>query len=482
MKRIFYFAAATSITTLLSIAGCDGDEPVNPSTTTTTTTTGDGGSGGTGGGDVTDSYYIRIHYRLQADGNVGAWGAHFWGAGSTSPEWGSPQLFSMTDDFGAYTDVEVTSITDAEDAWLGLIPVQCTEGNCIKDVETGVRWIDLHENAENPGIRECWITQGQAVLREPPTDGAIAYEISNPRDFIDLGNGDVRLMFRVAPGSTGSVEYGSAPGTVDGTVTWSETDNINKNGLILQGLPTGAPTYYRIRTTLVTESGDLTDDSGELSLTPIAVEPVTTTADWATWGSTGIMYQLIVRTFADGGTPRDVADPETESGIDTDVKDGVGDLVGMTAQLPYLADLGVDAIWMTPVFAAKSYHGYDTTDFYAIDPAVGTIQDFRTMADMAESLGIKIIVDLVQNHVATVNPWFEAAIDPNHPDYATYHDWFLWSDQYSNMFTDPHPWDGSAVIWACKNYQCYHQIFGAQMPELNFRNPAVRAEMKKISE
>lgn len=483
MKRIFYFAAATSMASLLAIAGCDGEEPSNPSTTTTTTSTGTagGGMGGSGGAVMGDAM-IRIHYRLQDGGDVGTWGVHFWGAGSMSPTWGTPQLFEMTDEFGGYTDVRITDIADSDMAWLGLIPVQCDSmANCQKDVETGVRWVDLYANPENPNLHECWITQGQAVLTEPPTTTGPAYKISRPKDFIDLGDGSVRLMFRVAPGSTGTVDYGTDPNALTMQATWTETDEINKTGLLLTGLTTDTPVYYRISTTLTTQSGDLTDATGVLDLTPIQVDPIINTADWAAWGRDGIMYQLIVRTFADGGSPVAVGDPSAESGIDPAAKDGVGDLVGLTQQLPYLADLGITAIWMTPVFAANSYHGYDTTDFKSIDPAVGTLRDFADMSAAAEALGIKIIVDLVQNHVAAVNPWFEAAIDPDHPDYATYHDWFLWSDEYSNMFTDPHPWDQSAVIWACKNYQCYHQIFGASMPELNYRNPAVRAAMKEIA-
>ena len=136
---------------------------------------------------------------------------------------------------------------------------------------------------------------------------------------------------------------------------------------------------------------------------------------------------------------------------------------------------------MTPVFKAQSYHGYDTTDFYNLDPAVGSIKDFADLTAAAHAMGIKIVLDLVENHVADVNPWFIKATDPKDPDYAKYHEWFVWSDEYENMLTDKHPFDPTSLIWACKAYMCYHQIFGALIPELNYRNPEVRAEMKKIS-
>jgi glycosidase len=435
----------------------------------------------TGGTPVPTGSFIRVHYRLQGQGDPQAWGVHFWGAGSSSPEWGKPQLFDKTDEFGVYTDIEVTAIEDLPDAWLGLIPVLCSDGNCQKDVETGVRFADLEKNMANPNIGECWITQGQAIQISRPTTSGPAYKVARAKDFIDLGDGSVRLMFRVAPGSEGVVSFGDAQGMLTNQVTWTAADDINKNGLILTGLTAGKPVYYKISTSVKVDAQELKDETAVLDITPIQVTPITEAADWAGWGAQGIMYQLIVRTFADGGSPKAAADPGTESGIDPAKMDGVGDLVGLKNTLPYLKDLGADAIWMTPVFKAKSYHGYDTTDFYDIDPAVGTRKDFVDLANAAHAQGIKIILDLVQNHVADVNPWFVAGADPKSPDFAKYHDWFVWSDEYSNMTADKHPWDTSAVIWACKNYLCYHQIFGAPMPELNYRNPEVRAEMKNIA-
>lgn len=482
LRNRWWIAGALAVLPLL--AGCDSDKL---GTGGTGGTGGAGGAGGTGGettGTPTSTgQFIRIHYRLQGGGDAGAWGVHFWGAGSTSPMWGSPQLFDQTDEFGAYTDVAVTVVDDGPEAWLGVLPVQCDAGNCKKDVETGVRFVDLEKSAADPNIAECWITQGQAVLTSKPTSNGPTVEITRPGDFIDLGDGSVRMRFRVAPGSSGSVKFGPSPGSLDKEVTWKETDDVNDDGLVIDGLTPGQKVYYKIQATLAVPGGaSLQSETAVLDLTPIAFSPITATADWAGWGGKGIMYQLIVRTFADGGSPVAVGDPGAESGIDPASKDGVGDLVGLRSMLPYLADLGVDAIWMTPIFAAKSYHGYDTTDFYEIDPAVGTRKDFEDLAAAADALGINLVLDLVQNHVADVNPWFVAASDPKNPEYKKYHDWFVWSDAYSNMLADPHPWDGSAVIWACKNYMCYHEIFGASMPELNYANPAVRAEMKKIAE
>lgn len=475
MNRTSRYFVVTSLACLLAQAGCgDDSDPIkDPS--------GDGG-GGSGGGTVSGSF-IRIHYRLQGEGDVKAWGVHFFNAGSTSPMWGSPQHFDKTDDFGGYTDVAVTATGDTDDAWLGLIPVQCSDANnCQKDVETKVRFFDLEKAEATTNIAECWITQGQAIQTKKPTSTGPVYDITRPKDFIDLGDGGVRLMFRVAPGSKGTVQYGAAADALDKQVSWSATDNINTSGLFISGLTPGSKTYYKISSALTgTDGKDLTSETPVLDITPVQFSTISQAADWATWGSQGVMYQLIVRTFADGGSPKTVADSGQESGIDEAAKDGIGDLVGLKNTLPYLHDLGIGAIWMTPVFKAKSYHGYDTTDFYDIDPAVGTKKDFADLAAAAHALDIKLILDLVQNHVADVNPWFVAGSDPKDPNYAKYHDWFVWSDGYSNMLTDKHPWDASSVIWACKNYMCYHEIFGTAMPELNYHNPEVRAEMKNIS-
>ncbi len=422
--------------------------------------------------------YVRVHYRIAGGGDARGWGVHYFGAGSSSPEWGKPLRFAESDSFGAYADIKVGTIDDSDAAWLGLIPVQCAGSSCKKDVETSVRYVDLYRKSADSPIAECWITQGQAVQTKPPSGTSAAYKITRPADFIDLGDGRVRLMFRVGSGSTGTVKYGASASSLDRTASWGSSDDINKNGLVLSGLTAGAPVFYQI----TTEKLGYRDESTVQSLTPLAFSPIRSGADYASWGQKGILYQLIVRTFADGGTPRSVTDPTMESGIDPAAKDGIGDLIGLRRALPYLKDLGIDAIWMTPIFRAKSYHGYDTTDFFDIDPAVGTRRDFTDLTEAAHAVGVKIILDLVQNHVADVNPWFLAAKNPKDPDYAKYHDWFVWSDEHSNMFTDKHPWDGDAVIWACKNYACYHQIFGASMPELNFHNPAVRAEMKRIAE
>src|SRR4029079_9953654 len=116
--------------------------------------------------------------------------------------------------------------------------------------------------------------------------------------------------------------------------------DLNKNGLVITGLTPGQAVFYKITTTLDVNGQMLEDTSEAIDLTPISYAPITDAADWASWGEKGIMYQLIVRTFADGGSTKVVGDSTTESGIDATKMDGVGDLVGLRKALPYLKDLG----------------------------------------------------------------------------------------------------------------------------------------------
>jgi glycosidase len=176
----------------------------------------------------------------------------------------------------------------------------------------------------------------------------------------------------------------------------------------------------------------------------------------------GVWYEAFVRSFADSNG------------------DGVGDLRGLTARLDYLndgnpqttTDLGVSGIWLMPIFDAASYHGYDVIDYRKIDPAYGSAADFAAFLAAAHQRGVKVILDLVMNHTSDQNPWFKASAsgDP------TYADWYIWSD------TDPgYPGPQGQTVWHPLNGRYYYGVFGAGMPDLNLRNPAVTAEVKAIA-
>ena len=200
-----------------------------------------------------------------------------------------------------------------------------------------------------------------------------------------------------------------------------------------------------------------------------AVAPRVLPADPAWWRH-AVIYQVYVRSFADGDG------------------DGVGDLAGVRARLPYLRDLGIDAIWFTPWYVSPMADGgYDVADYRAIDPTFGTLADAEALIGDALALGIRTIVDVVPNHVSDRHPWFQAALaaGPGAPERDRF--WFRpgrgrggsepptdWVSEFKGV-----PWtrtrnpDGSPGDW-------YLHLFTAQQPDLNWDHPDVRAEHESI--
>lgn len=148
--------------------------------------------------------------------------------------------------------------------------------------------------------------------------------------------------------------------------------------------------------------------------------------------------------------------------------DGIGDLRGLTERLEYLHDLGIRGLWLMPVTASADHdHGYAVRDFRAIEPDYGTLTDFDRLLRKAHALGMGVIVDYVLNHNAAANPLFQSAVrDRQSP----YRDWFLWAE------TPPTGWDILGKNpWYPAATGTYFAQFGANMPDFNFRNPAVVA-------
>jgi alpha-amylase len=169
----------------------------------------------------------------------------------------------------------------------------------------------------------------------------------------------------------------------------------------------------------------------------------------------GVWYEIFVRSW-----------------YDTD-GDGIGDLNGVTAKLDYLQSLGVSGIWLMPINPSPSYHGYDVTDYYGINPQYGTPGDFRHLLHEAHKRGIKVMIDLVINHTSDQHPWFKAARDPASP----YHDWFSWAGPHTDLTA------ASAVggqAWRTAGGAHYLGDFTGAMPDLNYDTPAVRQEMLKL--
>ncbi len=205
--------------------------------------------------------------------------------------------------------------------------------------------------------------------------------------------------------------------------------------------------------------------AGCASPTPTAVPPTvtppTTTpdpyagTDGLRWWNDTVFYEIFVRSFRDSDG------------------DGVGDFNGITEKLDYLQGLGIKGLWLMPINPSPSYHGYDVTDYYAVNPDYGIMDDFKRLLEEAHKRDIKIIIDFVMNHTSSKHPWFQSALTPG----SQYKDWYVWSE------TDPGtlgPW-GQKTWYRASNGQYYYAIFWDQMPDLNYENPAVREEMKKVT-
>jgi glycosidase len=174
------------------------------------------------------------------------------------------------------------------------------------------------------------------------------------------------------------------------------------------------------------------------------------------WWNDTVFYEIFVRSFYDSDG------------------DGIGDFNGITARLDYLndgdpattTDLGVTGLWLMPIHPSPSYHGYDVTDYYAVNPQFGTMEDFKVLLDEAHARGIRVTIDWVPNHTSNQHPWFEQAKDPDSP----YRDWYRWTTE---QFPGPGWRYGGGGA-------SYYANFAEYMPDLNYANPAVVAEMKNV--
>ncbi|MEP6897393.1 MAG: alpha-amylase family glycosyl hydrolase, partial [Rhodanobacter sp.] len=156
--------------------------------------------------------------------------------------------------------------------------------------------------------------------------------------------------------------------------------------------------------------------------------------------------------------------------------DGIGDLNGVTAKLDYLQSLGISGIWLMPINPSPSYHGYDVTDYYGINPPYGTMADFERLLAEAHKRHIKVIIDLVINHSSDQHPWFKAAQDPH----SAFHDWYSWSKPGTDLAAQSAT--GTPAWHAAPNGQHYLGVFTSAMPDLDYDTPAVRREMIQLGQ
>jgi len=194
-----------------------------------------------------------------------------------------------------------------------------------------------------------------------------------------------------------------------------------------------------------------------------------------TWWKHAVVYEIYPRSFKDSNG------------------DGIGDLNGITSRLSYLEKLGIDAIWLAPMYPSPQVDfGYDISNYEAIDPQYGTLADFDRLLKTAQAHHIRIILDMVMNHTSDKHPWFiESASSRTNPK----SDWYIWNDgkptkdeHALNAHQGPHGWvvppnnwsslfQGSAWEWVESRQQFYYHFFYKQQPDLNYRNPAVEKAM-----
>jgi maltose alpha-D-glucosyltransferase/alpha-amylase len=181
------------------------------------------------------------------------------------------------------------------------------------------------------------------------------------------------------------------------------------------------------------------------------------------WFKTAVFYEIHLRGFFDGND------------------DGSGDFRGLTEKLDYLQEVGIDCIWLLPCFPSPLRDGgYDISDFFAIHPDYGTIDDFKRFIDQAHQRGLRVIIDLVMNHTSSDHPWFhESRTNPDGP----YGDWYVWGD-------DPERWSEARIIfvdtepsnwtWDPVRSQYYWHRFFSHQPDLNYDNPEVQEQMLNV--
>ena len=182
------------------------------------------------------------------------------------------------------------------------------------------------------------------------------------------------------------------------------------------------------------------------------------------WWNGAVIYQLIVRSYADGNG------------------DGIGDLQGLANRLPYLRWLGVEAVWLTPIYPSPLQDGgYDITDFKSIHPELGDLAAFHRVLIAAHSQGIKVVMDLVLNHTSTLHPWFQRARWA--PEGSPERDVYVWSDDPKRYADAPvlfRHFESSNWEWDEVAQQYYLHRFLRHQPDLNYDSPLVQKEMLDV--
>ena len=179
-----------------------------------------------------------------------------------------------------------------------------------------------------------------------------------------------------------------------------------------------------------------------------------------TWWKEAVIYQVYPYSFKD----------TTGSGI--------GDLNGITSKLPYLRDLGIDVIWLSPIYASPMKDmGYDISDYRAVNPDLGTMEDLERLMRTAHEIGLKVVMDLVVNHTSDQHAWFQDSLAGGPK-----RDWYVWRGPKNGQ--EPNNW-GAIFGGSCweldqRSKEYYLHVFETSQPDLNWDNPEVRGQWPEI--
>lgn len=263
-------------------------------------------------------------------------------------------------------------------------------------------------------------------------------------EYIEKSSTETLFLFKAPKGAKIDFYIAKSGGRLKKKLT---VENYDGNGLTLGELESGVTYDYKIKVTynkakLVSKVETFTK------------EALNITKERPKWAKDAVFYEIFVRSF-----------------YDTD-GNGIGDLKGVQEKIPYLKELGVNAIWLMPINPSPSYHGYDVTNYKGIEEDYGTLEDFKALLAEAKKNNIKIIMDFVLNHSSSQHPWFkEAQKDINSP----YRDYYVWSDEFDNTSLGG---DSGQKVWHPKDDNKYFGIFWDGMPDLNYRNPSLRKDIK----
>jgi oligo-1,6-glucosidase len=180
------------------------------------------------------------------------------------------------------------------------------------------------------------------------------------------------------------------------------------------------------------------------------------------WWKEGVVYQIYPRSFYDSNG------------------DGIGDLRGIIQKLDYLALLGIDIVWLSPVYQSPNAdNGYDISDYRAIHPDFGTLADWDELLEQLHARRIRLVMDLVANHTSDEHPWFRASRQSKDNPYR---DFFIWRPPRDGR--EPNNWagcfGGSAWTWDEATGEYYLHLFSSRQPDLNWENPRVRQEIYDV--